>query len=236
MRDLDSDFLAGAEKRHGLARLISLVSFKSAGLRWTDFRSDVTFDGKAYSAKGIAIDDELETLDPVSPDATLRVTSLDATEQARFDANELRGDRVTLRRLWWSGTALADTGLVSYWRVDTTACAADAVELRLAAMDAVQGSSVPRYTTAASGCQWEFRRGGCWYRPPLVEGRPYPSGTSFAHYTSCDRTLDGPNGCKRHFEDIGDLRGVPWTLAPGGTRRVLPKPYNAFPGGIRRVF
>jgi len=203
--------------------LAVLVEFNTLGVRLVNIPAGLTFGGKTYTAAVLKCDGFGENLLWEAPSATLEIASLDGTQQARFLNDSFRGDTVTLTVLYASGGSWLSTGWSSTYTADAETCSANSVVIRLASMDAVQGTEVPRRTTQEHGCQHDFMRGGCHFR--------WYTGLSIA-LKECDKGYDTPNGCKAHFPDLGLATGRPWEPTSAGARIAQPKPYGGFLGAV----
>lgn len=207
-----------------------LVSFESAGFYWTSWHRPVVWDGVTYSPRALNAEHLSENLLLRAPDGKMTVTSLDGVEQQHAADRLFRGDRVTLRFLWWDAGTFRDSGWRTTYRIDSEAVSGNAVVLRLLSSDAARGLQIPMYTTTEIGCQLDFRRGACWARPAMSEKGAFPQ-SELAN--KCDKTLDGPLGCLAHFNDVDDVTGAVFNGTKGNRLR-LPLPYRAFPGSLTR--
>jgi hypothetical protein len=212
---------------------VVFLEFADSGFAWTSWHRAITFGGVRYEPRALDVLDLSENVLLKAPEAKVTVKSLNAREQANADANLFRGDRVAIVVAWVSGGALYATGYQATYKVDGEHAFDEGVDLRLQTSDAVEGLLVPLYTTAEVGCQNDFRRGRCWYRPSMVHGNPFPT-TELAN--KCDKTLDGPLGCIAHFKEVSDLTGLTFIPGVAGKPMRIPMPYFAFPGSLPRYF
>lgn len=176
-------------------------------------RSGVTFGGVAYTAATMRAENVGENFVAQAEGARLVIGSLAGEWQERFNADALRGTTVTLRVLVYSSGAWVDSTFRYTHTIDVDEIDADEIRMRLGSSDAVRGTSVPRQTTQEAGCQLDFQRGECWFR--------WRDGMA-ASLKECDKTYDGPNGCREHFPNV--------TI--DGQVHVIPKPFRGFLGGI----
>lgn len=196
------------------------AAFATLGLYYTNWSGPLSLDGITYTPKVFIVEGLAENLYAEAPSATLKITSLDSSEQARFFADSFRGEIVTLRILILSAGVWTDTTFSMTLTCDADQADATEVTMRLASSDAVEGTDVPRRSTQETGCQHDYMRGGCPYRGVLP---------------SCDHGLLTPNGCHGHFPDLDFETGREWNSASasaGHTKVVQPLPYGACYGGI----
>lgn len=231
MRSIDSGvqtLLAALTSEH----VITLLYIPSLSLRWTTWPRSVTWNSQTWvspvytdEASGFKVTGLSETIDDAIPVAELRLECLDGTQQARFWADSFRDELVYITGVLKSG--LGGYGGIAYpetpWQMDADADGRGGVIVRLSVSKAQQ--QIPHRTTQESHCEHEYgpdaRQRGvaslCPYRGPLL---------------TCDFTLDGPNGCARHFPDI-DENGLAWVEGTStGERIVVPLPYGGSPSGM----
>lgn len=193
-----------------------VVSFDDLGVKLTNHYRAITYGGASYSAAVFVVKGLSENFVTETPAASIEITSLDDTWQARLKADSLRGTDVTISILIdVSGTWTA-TGWSQTLTCDSEAGDSKKVTIRLGSSDAVNGTEVPRRTTQEAGCQFDFQRRECPFR--------WRQGMSEALRT-CDKTLDGPLGCTAHFPDVTGADGVV---------RQVPLPYGGFIGNMAR--
>jgi phage-related protein len=190
-----------------------LVQFHGLGLYVTNHRSAISYGGQSYDPASVILAGASENYVAEAPAAALTIQDLDGAWRGRFHLDSLRDEVVTLRILYDSSGTWTDTT----WSM-TIACDSDSADdkqviLRLASIDSVEGTEVPRRTTQEAGCQHDFQGPLC----PFV----WRSGMSAA-LKECDKSYDGPLGCKAHFPDVTEA----------GFTFVIPKPFGGFLGGI----
>lgn len=198
----------------GLPALVVLVKFETSGIAVCNAARDTSFGGTTYTglgADGISLDGVGETLGGEVPAASLTIRDLGVAYMGTMLADGFRGDIATVSIGYMSSGVVTATGWETTYAVDADSLGEDSVTLRLGSSDAVEGSEVPRRTTQESGCQNDYKRGLCSYRGSLA---------------TCDKSLDGPNGCRVHFPDIQ-------YADTDGTRTLTPsRPFGGFPGSF----
>jgi hypothetical protein len=190
------------------------VSFNTLGVHICNNGRDITLGTTTYTGlgrKAISAVGFGESLGVEVPAPSVSIVSNDQTYQAHVISDSLRDDTATITIAYYDSGAWTSTGWATTFRVDTDGGGANGVTVNLRSSDAVKGLSVPRRTTQEDGCQHDFKRGLCGYRGALK---------------SCDKTLNGVNGCKAHFPDLT------WTENLQPTKIVQPKPFGGFPGGL----
>lgn len=212
--------------------IVTLLYLPDLSIRWTTWPRDVTWNSQTWTspvangeASGFRVSGISETIDDAIPAAELRLECVDGTQQARFWADQFRDRLVFITGILPSSIGASDG--IAYpetpWQMDADADGRGGVIVRLSVSKAQQ--QIPHRTTQESHCEHEYgpdarQRGAvslCPYRGPL---------------TTCDFTLDGPNGCARHFPDIDD-NGLAWVEGTStGTRIVVPLPYGGSPSGM----
>lgn len=196
-----------------LPQFAVVAEFETESLRLTNRPGGLTFGGQTYTAAAMKVSGLGENYAAMAEGASLDIGSLDGSWQARFNADTLRGTTVTVRILVLSSGTWTDTTFRYTHTIDVDEMDDREIRMRLGSSDAVRGTSVPRRTTQEAGCQFDFTRRECWFR--------WRSGMSAA-LKECDKTYEGPIGCKAHFPDV-TVEGVTY---------VVPKPYGGFLGGI----
>jgi len=263
-----SSLLKTALVRRSRPHVWFLVEFpNAAGIaesrQYTNYHRQFVYLSKTWTPlPDITLKGVGETLNLSSISGELRLPGLDAALQARFLADEFRGEKCVVRILSQEpGASIVDASTV--WTTTYT-CGADSfdedgVTIALEPADAVEGTEVPRRQVSQIGCQWDYMRGGCPYRGHrtfvLNSVTRAVVSSSVTVFPNCRKTIeDGPAidgttmpGCKSHFPGIpngdpnayiGQLKG---TLNPdftlGSTPRWIrrPLPYSAFPGEATQV-
>lgn len=190
-----------------------LVSFQTLGVRYCNHSTAITFESAVYSPAVIVAKGVGENFKAEARIAELTLASLDRTQQERFFNDQFRGDTVTLRIVVRSAGTWEDTTFTYNLTVERDASGPNILTLRLASADAVNGSEIPTRTTQEAGCKWDFKGPRCPFRR-----------ASFMSATldECDKTMDGPIGCRAHFPDF----------IVSGQRYIQPKPFGGFIGGV----
>lgn len=188
------------------------VSLNTASINVWNGSRDLTLGTTTYTGlgkDGLVADGLGENMLGNVPAPRLVLRSLDFAYHDEVDDDEFRGDTATVTLLYLDAGTWTATGWTSTFNVDADAMTANEVALDLTTGDAARGTTLPRRMTQESGCQHDYKRGGCPYRGPLTE---------------CDKTYDGLKGCKAHFPDFTQ-DGETW---------VQSKPYGAFIGYINK--
>lgn len=210
-----------------LPRIVLLFEFHDNDLRLTNWPRDIDHGGKTYTGTtttankfNIKAEGLGENLGYEAPTAVVQIDSVNAWAQGKFFRDEFREDRCTITLLYISGNSFLSSGWETTYRCDAEEIDANKVRIRLGSLDAVTGTESPRRTTQSEGCQWHFQQsdedGGCTFRWMVNYHSPA--------LRTCDRTYDGPNGCRAHFPDVVD----PVT----GQTVSRMKPYGGFLGSV----
>lgn len=231
MRALEAAYIIAASVFGYPPTHVVVVKVHATGECWTTWHRAHDFDGDTYTPKTLNVEELSESMLLRVPTGRLTIASLEGVVQADAKAGIYRGSRVTIRFLWLYGDDFLPTGWGGTYRIDREQASGNDVTFFLCSSDAAVGVTAPLYTTTEAGCQADFRGRGCYYRPALTEGKPFPT-TQLAN--ECDKTLDTPLGCLSHFLDIEAAKGARYTGATGQQRMRLPVPFRAFPGSLVR--
>lgn len=208
-----------------LDRAVTLLHMPALSLRYTSNPVAHTWEGDSYTPAAFEVRDLSQNARGDLPQATVRIASLDGTQQARFWSDSWRGIRVGITVILEDG--IDSTGNVAYpteyWRVAGDPTSRNAVTLVLANSD-VQRQGLPMVATHEHACQHVY--GPDAVRLGVESPCPYRGSLR-----SCSRTYDGENGCKAHFPDL-DASGFPWGPTSSGTRIVQAKPFGGELGGL----
>lgn len=204
-------------------RLPVLIEIPSLSLKITNYATSLTFDGVVYqgSKNGthkftLAMEGLGENIDFQAPSAVIKIGCLDGYFQAMSYQDQLR-DVEIIAQIVYIDTNHVVTALPwsTTFRGDADTANANEVVVRLASIDAVQGSEIPKRTTQETGCEFLFMGPDCGYR--WFVGRD-------TKLRTCDHGYDTSNGCKEHWGDVRD---------PATNQLVpQPKPYSGYIGGI----
>jgi phage-related protein len=175
--------------------LVALVEVdRAAGaMRYALDTHDRTFGGKAYSATAGGFAEVEESAERRLPSLRLVLQNLDGVLGPQLlpaaGGEDVRGRRVTILQVSREFLGQPDTAAYSIrWTffVDSVGFAGrEAVLLELGCFPA-EHVLVPGRTTQGLRCVWAYRGEHCGYVGSLE---------------TCDRTLDGSNGCTKHFID-----------------------------------
>lgn len=189
--------------------LFSVSVNDSTTLRLTPNPAGITFDGVAYQPWGMRIEEVQQETTGGLP--TVQVTLSNATREigAYLEANDVRGRRVTW--LTVHSAHLADPAAVvieeRYQIVAARLPRGQHVAVFTLGQDRLE-SHVFGARFLRDYCRWIYKspisddEGGCGYAGSLP---------------SCDKILEGPNGCRAH-SNIPRFGGFP--LLPGVTGRL----------------
>jgi len=196
----------------GIDGLKVAVSFSTLGLNVANTAKDITVGSTTYTGlgkDGIIGDNIGENMLGSVPQSTLTIVRPDFGSHSSVVADSFRGDTATVILLYLSGGSWTASGWSTTYTVNADALSTGDIIIDLTSADATRGTEVPRRMTQEAGCQHDYKRGACSYRGAL---------------TTCDKTYNGPMGCKVHFPDI-TVNSETW---------VQTKPYGGFYGYVNR--
>ncbi len=194
MRDIDSDLIA---KKNLLASSSPwfwlcdiLVSGGTQILRITSNNEQVTFAGELYYPIAMSIGSIKETTEG-TPSVVLNISNTSReVERLLEDFGGLRNERVNLYLV--NGAHLSDVSKAVTHEFSISSVSADeeSATITLGGTD-FHDLDIPRRYYTRDACRHQFRGEACGWAFPTL-----PSGVQDS--TSCDHTLDGPNGCRFH--------------------------------------
>ena len=227
------------QSRTHLWRLVEFPTVYSSGstpLRVTNFHRSFVWAAKTWiTLPEMEVDGVTENLELKAPEASIRLTSLDATFQQKFLLDQFRGTKVQFTVISQEpGTSIADAVQIRTMRYTCNVDDDDenGVNLKLSSADAVQGTEVPRRTCSEFGCQWDFQREGCPYRGHMeyslaANGTLISGSLRQVVLTTCDKTIED---CRKHFPPVLNPN---WSTTNNASRTIRrPLFYSAFPGDI----
>jgi phage-related protein len=183
--------------------LLELDLDGSQAVRIAATDSDVTFGGQAFRAAPITLGPLSRDRQGVLQEVEVVVSNVGGWLSAHLEAGSLL-DRTWRIRLVHSA-ALSDVLFDSTFTVLEATASLESVAFRLAASRLLE-SPLPAQVFQRGRCRWRYGGAGCNYStalPNLISGTHPQFDPS-----TCDLTLDGPNGCRSHGANEA-ANGVP---------------------------
>lgn len=205
MKTLTSALIAKSNTLADAGAWLALISVDIADgtvLRLTPNPASVTFDGLTYQPWPMQIDQVQQDSTGGLPDLTVALSNVTREISAYLEVNDVRGRRVTLQYV--HSANLADPAALAVdERYDITAVRVRAdVATFVLGQERLESHVFPGGRFLRDYCRWIYKSADCGYAGALA---------------SCDKILEGPNGCRAHT-NLPRYGGFP--LLPGVTGRL----------------
>lgn len=192
MRTLTQNFKTESDKRiseNALIVLIELTLLDNTIVYYTNWKSSVSFGGKTYNPIPFEVmginenkDLDLETVDIRLSNVTREL--VDMIKQNNAFIGQQMIIKLTFENLLADSTSFIQD---IYW-VEKCSVRDTEVLFSLSTKFNVFSLRIPQHKFSRLYCQWQFNKTGC-------EWSTYGSG---GNPNSCDKTLNGANGCATH--------------------------------------
>lgn len=197
--------------------IFEVVLDDSEAIRVAGFDAEVTHRGQTYRPFPVAIGIQSRDRQGILQEAEVRISNIGAFVSNFLEAGQILGEKCTVRLV--SEEEPDDVAFEAVYEVLKATVSIDAAVFRLA-HHGLMDSPLPAQLFNRTRCRHRYGRAGCQYNtalPNAISG----SNPSFDPST-CDLTLDGPNGCRAHGDNEvangaprhhpmlwGGFRGIP---------------------------
>ena len=200
-RELHSDHKAAKNKLHDSQAWLVLYQIHvtpTQVLRLVNNEEPITYANEVYSPFPIALEQIEETSSGDLPFTTVTVANVDKTISSYLEQHGgLLDQEVVIRIVHQSN--LTNAVLESNFTIREVSATEESVSFRLSQHPFLE-IELPHQTYYRHRCRWAFAGTECGWQS-----------SQGGNATSCDKTLDGPNGCAAHNNKarFGGIPGIP---------------------------
>lgn len=164
--------------------LVTLEVNATTTLRLTANPTNVTFRGNIYLAFGLEIEELTQDAKGGLHDLSVSVSNVTREISAYVEFNELRGARVTIQYVHSANLADDDAVVLEeHYEIMSVQVKGDKFVTFRLGHDRISQHQFPSGRFLRDSCRWIYKSVECGYAGGL---------------TSCDKILEGANGCRAH--------------------------------------
>jgi lambda family phage minor tail protein L len=169
-RTVDSTF--NAEKNKAENRPVFLYTIhdydgSSNNLYFAEWDADVVYDGITYTKFPIKHDTVSENTSGEVDSVKVTVANVDRTIEGYLEAYDLRGKKVTIKRVWADQLADPTACMNEIFYIDSYGSTEEAAEFTLSSKLAVMDTMLPTGKYFRGYCRWIYKSTECGYTGEL---------------------------------------------------------------------